>query len=147
MKNYKKRNMSDTVGTIGSMLLFLLFAGCLLMIIAVAAQTYSRLSTNFDKSFGSSASLRYISNKIKNANTAEIVEEDVLCLKYDDMMELVFFKNGALYEKCVGIDSEIVTEGGDKIFELSDMKVFDEGNLIKITVLLNGEENSTYVRR
>lgn len=147
MKNYKKRNMSDTVGTIGSMLLFLLFAGCLLMIIAVAAQTYSRLSTNFDKSFGSSASLRYISNKIKNANTAEIVEEDVLCLKYDDMMELVFFKNGALYEKCVGIDSEIVTEGGDKIFELSDMKVFDEGNLIKITVLLNGEENLTYVRR
>lgn len=147
MKNYKKRNMSDTVGTIGSMLLFLLFAGCLLMIIAVAAQTYSRLSTNFDKSFGSSASLRYISNKIKNANTAEIVEEDVLCLKYDDMMELVFFKNGALYEKCVGIDSEIVTEGGDKIFELSDMKVFDKGNLIKITVLLNGEENSTYVRR
>lgn len=147
MKNYKKRNMSDTVGTIGSMLLFLLFAGCLLMIIAVAAQTYSRLSANFDKSFGSSASLRYISNKIKNANTAEIVEEDVLCLKYDDMMELVFFKNGALYEKCVGIDSEIVTEGGDKIFELSDMKVFDEGNLIKITVLLNGEENSTYVRR
>ncbi len=55
MKKYRNKTLSDTVSTIGSMLLFLMFAGCLLMIIAVAAGTYSRISSNFDKTFGSSA--------------------------------------------------------------------------------------------
>ena len=74
MKKYRNKTLSDTVSTIGSMLLFLLFAGCLLMMIAVAAGTYSRISTNFDRTFGTTASLRYISNKLKSCDSAEIVD-------------------------------------------------------------------------
>ena len=148
MKKYKNKTLSDTISTVGSMLLFLLFAGCLLLMIAVAAGTYSRISTNFDKTFGSSASLRYISNKIKSAESVEIAENGTaLFLTDDGIVDIIYFRDSSLYEKSVASDIEPVPEGGDRIFELSGMNVSEQGNVLKITVTLNGEQNSTYVRR
>lgn len=130
------------------MLLFLLFTGCLLMMIVVAAGTYSRISTNFDKTFGSSASLRYISNKIKSSESARIAENgSVLYLLDGEILDVIYFRNGALYEKSVAADTEPVLEGGDRLFELGDINVSEQGSLLKITVSFNGEQNSTYVRR
>lgn len=130
------------------MLLFLLFTGCLLMMIVVAAGTYSRISTNFDKTFGSSASLRYISNKIKSSERARIAENgSVLYLLDGEILDVIYFRNGALYEKSVAADTEPVLEGGDRLFELGDINVSEQGSLLKITVSFNGEQNSTYVRR
>ena len=148
MKKYKNKSLSDTISTVGSMLLFLLFAGCLLLMIAVAAGTYSRISTNFDKTFGSSASLRYISNKVKSAESVRISEDGTAIYLTDgEILDVIFFRNSNLYEKNVAADTEPVLEGGDKIFELSSMNISEHGNILKITVTLNGEQNSTYVRR
>lgn len=148
MKNYKNRSLGDTISTVASMLLFLIFSGCLLMIIAIAAGTYNRISTNFDKTFGSSASLRYISNKVKNADSTEIAEEGTaIYLKSGDLINIIYFENGALYEKSIPADTEPSTGDGDKLFDLSNVNISDNGELLKITVTLNNEENSTYVRR
>lgn len=148
MKKYKNKSLGDTISTVGSMLLFLLFTGCLLLMIVAAAGTYSRISSNFDKTFGSSASLRYISNKIKSAESTQIDENgSVLYLADGDILDVIYFRDGALYEKSVAADTEPQLEGGDRIFELEDMNVTEQGSLLKISVSLNGEENSTYVRR
>lgn len=136
------------ISTVGSMLLFLLFTGCLLLMIVVAAGTYSRISTNFDKTFGSSATLRYISNKVKSAESVEIAENGtVLYLTDEGIVDIIYFRGSSLYEKSVAADTEPVPEGGDRIFELGGMNVSEQGNILKITVTLNGEQNSTYVRR
>lgn len=148
MKKYKNRSLSDTVSTIGSMLLFLISAGCLLMMIAVAAGTYTRISTNFDKTFGSSASLRYVSNKLKSCDSAEIVGDGSgLVLTTGGMIDIIYFREGGLYEKTVSSSSTVEISGGDRIFELNDLNVSDIGNLYKITVELNGNENSTFIRK
>ena len=42
MKDHRARSMGDTASAVGSMLLFVLFAVCMLMAVAVAADTYSR---------------------------------------------------------------------------------------------------------
>ena len=148
MKKYEKKSLGDMISTVGSMLLFLLFTGCLLLMIAVAAGTYSRISTNFDKTFGSSATLRYISNKVKSAESVEIAENGtVLYLTDNGVVDIIYFRNSTLYEKSILEDIEPVLDGGDKIFSLSGIKVSEQGSLLKITVTLNGEENSTYVRR
>lgn len=148
MKNYKNRSFGDMISTVASMLLFLIFAGCLLMIISIAAGTYNRISNNFDKTFGSSASLRYISNKIKNSESTEIAEEGTaIYLKSGELMNIIYFENGALYEKSISADEAPSTGDGDKLFDLGNMKISDNGELLKITVTLNNEENSTYVRR
>ena len=148
MKKYRNKTLSDTVSTIGSMLLFLMFAGCLLMIIAVAAGTYSRISSNFDKTFGSSASLRYISNKLKSCDSAEIVGHGSgIVLRSDGIFDVIYFGDNGLYEKTVMSDTDIGFSGGDRIFELNGMTVSDLGNLYKITVVFNGGENSTLIRK
>lgn len=148
MKKYKNKGLGDTISTIGSMLLFMLFTGCLLMMIAVAAGTYSRISTNFDKTFGTSASLRYISNKLKSSQTAEIAENGTaLFIQSDGIYDIIYFKNGSLFEKSISASNTPTADGGFRIFDLSEMKVSEEGELFKITVRLNDEQNSTYVRR
>ena len=142
MKNYRNKTLSDTVSTIGSMLLFLLFAGCLLMMIAVAAGTYSRISTNFDRTFGTTASLRYISNKLKSCDSAEIVGNGSgLVLKNGGALDIIYFNNGVLYEKTVLSDTPVELTGGDRIFELNALTIADTGSLYKITVALDGGEN------
>lgn len=148
MKKYEKKSLGDMISTVGSMLLFLLFTGCLLLMIAVAAGTYSRISTNFDKTFGSSATLRYISNKVKSAESVEIAENGTaLYLTDNGVIDIIYFRNSTLFEKSVSEDTEPVLDGGNRIFDLSGIKVSEQGSLLKITVTLNGEENSTYVRR
>ncbi len=148
MKKYKNKTLGDTISTIGSMLLFLLFTGCLLIMIAVAAGAYSRISKGFDKTFGASASLRYISNKLKSAESAEIGENGTaLYLKSDGVLDIIYFKDGALYENNLSADAEPSTEGGSKIFALGDMNISEDGDLYKITVMFNNEQNFTYIRR
>lgn len=148
MKNYKNRSLGDTISTVASMLLFLIFAGCLLMIISIAAGTYNRISNNFDKTFGTSAALRYVSNKIKNSESAEIAEEGAaVYLRSGELINIIYFENGALYEKNISADEEPSTGDGDKLFDLGSMNISDNSGLMKITVTLNNEENSTYVRR
>lgn len=148
MKKYKKNSLSDVISTIGSMTLFLLFTGCLLMMIAVAAGTYGRISTSFDKTFGSSASLRYISNKLKSADSVRISDDgNALFLQNDGITDIIYFSSGALYEKSVSNDAELKTEGGSKLFELSDMNISEKSGFYQITVTLNGEHNSTFIRR
>ncbi|MBD5384772.1 MAG: DUF4860 domain-containing protein [Ruminococcaceae bacterium] len=148
MKKYQNKTLSDTVSTVGSMLLFLIFAACLLMMIAVAAGTYSRISSNFDKTFGSTASLRYISNKLKSCDSAEIVGQGSgIILRSDGVLDIIYFGNNGLYEKTVMSETDADLSGGDRIFELDGMTVSDMGDLYKITVAFDGGENSTLIRK
>lgn len=148
MKSYKNRSLSDVISTVGSMTLFLLFTGCLLMMIAVAAGTYSRISSNFDKTFGSSASLRYISNKLKSAEKVSVAENGkAIYLEDEGIIDVIYFSNGTLYENNFSSDTEPTLTGGAKIFELTDVSISEQGELFKVVVTLNGEQNSTYVRR
>ncbi|MCM1166166.1 MAG: DUF4860 domain-containing protein [Lachnospiraceae bacterium] len=148
MKKYRDKTLSDTVGTIGSMLLFLMFAGCLLMMIAVAAGTYSRISSNFDRTFGSSASLRYVSNKLKSCDSAEIVGQGSgIVLKTDGISDVIYFNGGGLYEKTVMSDGDVGLSGGDRIFELNGMTIAEQGELYKITVSFEDGESSAFIRK
>lgn len=148
MKKYQSKDLSETIGTIGSMLLFLLFAGCMLMIIVVAAGTYSRISTNFNKTFGTTASLRYISNKIKAADSVEIVNGgSAIVLKNGGIGEIIYFEDGALYERLSSAADDILAEGGEKIFGLSELNITESDGFYKITAAFGSEKNYTFVRK
>ena len=148
MRKYQNAALSDSIATIGSMLLFLLFAGCLLMIIAVAAGTYSRISTNFDRTFGETAALRYVSNKIKSSESAEIIQDgEALILKNGGITNIIYYRSGGLYEKSISSEDEPSADGGDKIFDINKMNISEDDRWFKITVALGEEENYTLVRR
>lgn len=147
MKSYNSKSLGDVISTAASMLLFLIFAVCLLLMIAVAAGTYSRISTNFNKTFGLSASLRYISNKIKSADSAEITENGkALRLTTGEAVDLIYYSSGELFEKNIDNGADAGLFGGESIFELSDMTVSETNGLFKISVTMNGESSVTYIR-
>ena len=75
MKDHRARSMGDTASAVGSMLLFVLFAVCMLMAVAVAADTYSRIKTGYQQSFGTAASIKYISNKLRAAENVTLLED------------------------------------------------------------------------
>lgn len=147
MKQFQHKSLADTVGTIGSMLLFLLFAACMLMIISVAAGTYNRISQNFDNTFGVTASLRYVSNKLKSSESAEVINDGTgLIIKDGEVVSVVYFNNGGLYERSYSSDEGPETEGGEKIFDLTSMKIEKQDKFYKIFVSNGIEENFTLVR-
>ena len=78
MKDHRARSMGDTASAVGSMLLFVLFAVCMLMAVAVAADTYSRIKTGYQQSFGTAASIKYISNKLRAAENVTLLEDGSL---------------------------------------------------------------------
>lgn len=147
MKQFQYKSLADTVGTIGSMLLFLLFAACMLMIISVAAGTYNRISRNFDNTFGVTASLRYVSNKLKSCESAEIINDGTgLIIKNGEVLSVVYFTNGGLYERSYSSDDEPEAEGGEKIFDLTSVKIEKQDKFYKIFVSNGIEDNFTLVR-
>ena len=142
-----QKSSADSVSAAGSMLLFLLFAGCMLIIVAVAAGTYTRISSDFDDTFTKSASLRYISNKLKSADSAEIIDGVGLVLMQDGIKCVIYCSDGGLYENSISADSEPSAQGGDRIFELSSFDVSEENGLYRVTVAVDGESGFVLVRR
>ncbi len=144
MKNYK--NTADTISTVGSMLLFLLFAVCMMMIIATAAGSYSRINDNYETDFTVSASIRYLSNKIKSAEKVELSENGMI-LQSGSTANIIYFSDGGLYEKTVAASSEYELSGGDRIFELSGVEIQETEELYKITVNVDEKTSSAIVRK
>ena len=129
------------------MLLFLLFAGCMLIIVAIAAGTYTRISSDFDDTFTRSASLRYVSNKLKSADSAEIYGGDMLVLTQDGIKSVIYCSDGGLYENSISADAEPAAQGGDRIFDLSSLDVAEENGLYTVTVTVGGESGFVLVRK
>lgn len=144
MKNYK--NTADTISTVGSMMLFLLFAVCMMMIIAAAAGSYSRISDNYETDFTATASIRYISNKIKSSDAVYIIDKGMV-LESGAMANIIYCSGGGLYEKTVAADSDYDISGGEKIFDIDGITVEETGELYTITVNVSGEKHSAIVRK
>jgi hypothetical protein len=130
------------------MLLFVIFAVCMLVIIATAASTYSHINENFEQNFNTSASLRYVFNKIKSADNAEITADGGgLTLEYDGFDCVIYCADGGLYEKNVPSGGDSSPEGGSRIFDIDNMKITENDGFYSITMSENGERYSVLVRR
>ncbi len=147
MRNLKIKEKADSVSAFGSMLLFLIFAVCTLLIIVTAAGTYSRISDDFDGLYGGSAALRYVSNKIRSADSAELLDGgNGLALRNGGVVSVIYFEDGELYERSAAADAEPERSGGEPLFALDGISISLEDGLYRITAALNGEEYSVLVR-
>ena len=100
MKDHRARSMGDTASAVGSMLLFVLFAVCMLMAVAVAADTYSRIKTGYQQSFGTAASIKYISNKLRAAENVTLLEDgSAAAIESAGTVSVIYCGDGGLYEK------------------------------------------------
>lgn len=146
MDGRKGAGKADIVGTVGSMLLFLVFTVCMLVIIAAAASTYAGISSGFDRSFTSSASLRYLSNKIRGAESYEIIEGGTgIAAVNGGITCVIYYRDGGLYEKNVSSSDSAAAGGGDKIFNIDGLEITEENGLYVISVSYEEESSSVFI--
>ncbi len=146
--DYRARTLADTASAVGSMLLFVLFAVCMLLAVAVAADTYSRIKNGFQQSFGAVSSMKYISNKLRSADNVTVFEDGTAAaVENGGMVSVIYFGDGGLYEKTTVSGEEITADGGDRISEIDFMRISERDGLYEITVGSGGESSSLLVRR
>lgn len=138
--------LAETVSSAASMTLFLIFSVCCLIIIAVAASAYGRISGNYDSTFSSAAAVRYITNKLRACESADIVSESELLLRGDGCVTLIYFDGEAVCERLFAEGDETVSSGGEKMFEAEMLTVENADGLIKVTAGDSGHSFTAYCR-
>lgn len=147
MKFRSERTLADTASAVSSMLLFVLFALCMLMAVAVAADTYGRIEKGYQQSFGSASSIKYVANKLRCAENVTLLDNGGAAVESDGMVSVIWCSGGELYEKYAPVGGEITTQGGDRISSADSLSITENGGLYVITVTAGEETSSVMVRR
>ena len=142
------KRLSETVSAAGSMVLFLIFTVCCLVIITVAATAYKRISENYDHTFNSAAAVRYVTNKLRSCDSAEITDNGDILLEGEGVKTIIYERDGTLYERIFPADREAVPEGGEAVFSAYGFEAEDcGGGLAKISATgAEGEKFTAYCR-
>ena len=134
MNRPDSKRLAETVSSAGSMTLFLLFAVCCLVMITVAASAYGRINENYDNTFNSTAAVRYITNKLRACESAEVLSETELLLLSDGYKTIIYERDGILYERLFADGQEVVAEKGEQLFHVEQLALNCENGLISISV-------------
>ncbi len=147
MKYRSDRTLADTASAVSSMFLFLLFAVCMLMSIAVAADTYDRIKTGYQQSFGASASIKYVSNKLRTAQSVILLDNGGAAVECGGIVSVIWCADGALYEKNTEVGENITADGGDRISSIDMMNISEHDGLYEITVSAGKQTSAAFVRK
>lgn len=144
MKSFDERKFGSTISSVASMLLFLLFTVCMLIIISVAAGTYGRINSSREKSFGLSASLHYLTNKIKSADTVSLIDNGIV-VENSGIACVIYYSDGGVYEKTIQASDIPEAKDGERIFKLDGMEIKEQDNLYRITVKSENDQCCAFV--
>lgn len=147
MKTFLGRRLANSVSSVGSMMLFLIYAACSLIMIAVGAATYSRISEGFSGTFSSSAAVRYVTNKIRSGDRAVIENDGNGIAVYSGELVCVIMNDGGnIGERNVRSDSYIDYYGGDVIFPETTISVGEQDGMFVICASSGDEVCVGYCR-
>lgn len=148
MNGIKNGGMARLLNTAASMLLFLMFAVCMLIIIGAAAGIYSRINESHEVTYGSAAAIRYVSNKIRAADECVLSADGrEIVITSGGIACIIYERSGGLYEKTASAGSEMKPEGGDLIFEIDSMSIAETEGLYEISVSCKGGSSAVLVRK
>lgn len=148
MNGTNKSGATRVLNTFAGMLLFLLFTICMLLMIGAAAGTYSRINSGYETTYGSAAAIRYVSNKIRAADSCEITDGgNGIIVTNGSLVTVIYMGSGGLYEKNVAKGGDGSASGGELIIEADALSVTDNGGLYSIVVECGGNRASVLVRK
>ena len=148
MKNIKYKGTTRVLGTAASLLLFLVFAICMIVIIGAGAGIYSRITGSYETTYGSSAAIRYVTNKIRACDSCKIIENGTgIILENDTISTVIYSGSGGIFERSFSAGSEVIPSGGELIVETDSLTVSDIGGLFEISVTCGKDSSSVLVRK
>lgn len=127
MRSLLGRKLANSVSSVGSMILFLLFAVCSLIIVAAGVSTYSRISDNFKNTFSSSAAVRYVTNKIRGGDSVVLGDKwNGITVMNGESMCVIMNSDKGIAEKNIRSGSEVTYDNGDLIFPAARLIIEEE---------------------
>lgn len=148
MKGTFGASTSRVLNTISSLLLFLVFTVCMLIIIGAAAGTYSRINGGYERIYGSAAAIRYLSNKLRAADEVEILSGGSgVIIESGGICSVIYSRGGGLYEKTVSLDGDKTAAGGDLVIEVASVSITDMGSMYEIYIEQGGSSSAVMLRK
>lgn len=140
MKTLWGKKLAGSVSSVGSMILFLMFAAFSLVMISVGAATYSRISDSYRDSFSSTAAVRYVTNKIRGGERA-VVENNGngIAVYSGEMVCVIMTDNDNIGERNARASSYVDYAGGDVIFPGTELAIGEHDGVFEI-VAISGDD-------
>ena len=148
MNGIKYRGTSRVLGTAASLLLFLVFAVCMIVIIGAGAGIYGRINTGYEMTYGSSAAIKYVSNKMRASDSCQLLDDgNGIILENVSILTVIYKGSSGIYEKSASSDSGVTPAGGELVVETDGFSISEENGLYVITVTCGGDTMSAFVRK
>lgn len=148
MKIMNNTRVTGVLNTVASLLLFLMFAVCMLFVIGAGAGIYSRINKSYEMTYSTVSAVRYVSNKIKSSDTCEIIDSGKgIALENGNILCIIYEGSEGLYEKNLPVGSEITADGGNVVVENVGMTVCESSGMYEISVSSSLDNIKTLVRK
>lgn len=122
------------------LLLFGVFAVCVLSVLLTGAKAYRRLTLRDQEAYSSRTCVQYIATRVRQGDMEGAVtvepfgEGDALVMAKDSYVTRVYWHDGWLMEMYAGEDVQLAPEDGEKIMELDGLAMSMDGGLLTVEV-------------
>lgn len=122
------------------LLLFGVFAVCVLSVLLTGARAYRRLTLRDQEAYRRRTCVQYIATRVRQGDAEGGVsvepfgEADALVMTGDGYVTRVYCYNGWLMEMYAGEDVQLAPEDGEKIMELDGLAMSMDGGLLTVEV-------------
>lgn len=149
----KSVQKGQTMNTLFTMLLFLVFVLCALFTVLIGGKVYENITTRMDENYTGSTALNYIANKVRQGDSyggiqvKEVEGTPVLELSQEingeTYMTMIYYKDGSIRELFTDTQSGLGLSDGLEIISCDGLNLSQDGRLI--TVETTGEGGSSLI--
>lgn len=142
MKKEEKRNKADGLIVL---LLFAVFAVCVLLLLLTGANIYQKVTRADQANYERRTGVQYLTTRIRQADVqgglraGKFEENDALILTEEIAGEIyetfVYCYDGYIRELFASPDSGLSPKDGDKILKACSMQVWEKDGMLKIEIL------------
>lgn len=145
----KRRETQHHMDTLGALLLFGVFAVCILTVLLTGAGAYRRLTQRDRTAYDRRTLLQYVATRVRQADSLdgvgveEFLGTDALVLQEGDYVTRVYCYEGYLMELYVAREDPMGPADGERIMAAQGLELSLEDGLLSVTATDEaGEESS-----
>ncbi|MBT9777554.1 DUF4860 domain-containing protein [Clostridium sp. MCC353] len=149
----KSVQKGQTMNTLFTMLLFLVFVLCALFTVLIGGKVYENITARMEENYTGSTALNYVANKVRQGDTyggvrvKEVDGTSVLELSQEingeTYVTMIYYMDGSIRELFTDTQSGLGLSDGLEIIDCDGLELKQEGRLI--TVETTGEGGSRLI--
>ena len=147
----KRQKIKHHMSSLGALLLFGVFAACVMAVLFTGAGAYERLIRRDQAAYDRRTALQYVATRVRQADSLngiwveDFLGSKALVLQEGDYVTRVYCYEGYLMEFYVSQTDPAAPGDGERILELKALDAALEDGLLTVTVTHPDGEESTLV--